>query len=180
MIIWIDGRVNMISLFKKEDKGKKKTISESEKSEVAKEAYKLGFEVGYHKHSEIGWVSERFSHLNKFASERDLHEFVDAYYNRGRDDGVKSKERDIHSGLSKKGIVKEEECAETSHEQVISQIELEQAFEPGFKSVHTTDEHNYSPTQQPTMLDMPEVTSVTKSIKRPTLVDGFKPLKPRR
>jgi len=170
----------MVNLFKKEDKGKKKTISESERSEIAKEAYKLGFEVGYHKHSELGWVTERFSHLDKFASERGLEEFVKAYYSRGRDDGVRSKERDIHSGLSKKGIKKQEERAEISHEQVFSQIEPEQAFEPGFKSVHTTDEHNYSPTQQPTMIDIPQVTSVTKSIKRPTLVDGFKSLKPRR
>ncbi len=96
----------MVNLFKKEDKGKKKTISESERSEIAKEAYKLGFEVGYHKHSELGWVTERFSHLDKFASERGLEEFVKAYYSRGRDDGVRSKERDIHSGLSKKGIGK--------------------------------------------------------------------------
>jgi hypothetical protein len=128
-----------------------------ENGKVAKEAYKLGFEVGYHKHSEIGWVTERFSHLDKFASERGLEEFVKAYYSRGRDDGVRSKERDIHSGLSKKGIGKK-----------VGQEEL---------SKERTD--NHSPTQQPTMIDMPEVTSVTKSIKRPTLVDGFKSLKPR-
>ena len=147
----------MVHLFKKEGKSKKKTISELEWSRVAKEAYKLGFEVGYHKHSEIGWVTEKFSHLDKFASDRGREDFVKANYNRGREDGIKSRERNIHS-----------------------QIELEQAFEPGFKTCHATDEHNYSPTQQPTMMDMPEVTSVTKSISRPTLVDGFKPLKPRR
>ena len=177
MIIWIDGRVNMVSLFKKNEK--KKTINESERSEVAKEAYKLGFEVGYHKHSELGWVTERFSHLDKFASERGLHEFVHAYYDKGRVDGVKSKERDIHSGLSKKGIVKEEERAELSKERVINE-KPETAFEPGFKPTRTIDDHNYSPTQQPTMMDIPQATSVTKSINRPTLVDGFKPLKPRR
>ncbi|HJH30559.1 MAG TPA: hypothetical protein C5S51_12905 [Methanosarcinaceae archaeon] len=169
----------MVSLFKKEDKGKKKTISESEKSEVEKEAYKLGFEVGYHKHSEIGWVSERFSHLDKFASERGLEEFVKVHYERGRDDGVKSKERDIHTGLSKKGIEKEDERAEVSKERVVHE-KPEQVFEPGFKGTRTIDDHNYSPTQQPTMTDIPQVTSVTKSISRPTLVDGFKPLKPRR
>ncbi len=170
----------MVSLFKKEDKGKKKTISESEKSDLEKEAYKLGFEVGYHKHSEIGWVSERFSHLDKFAGERGLEEFVQVYYSRGRLDGVKSKERDIHSGLSKKGIEKEEERAEVSKESTAVHEKPEIAFEPGFKPTHTIDEHNYSPTQQPTMIDIPEVTSVTKSINRPTLVDGFKALKPRR
>ena len=168
----------MVNLFKKEDKGKKKTISESERSEVAKEAYKLGFEVGYHKHSELGWVTERFSHLDKFASERGLEEFVHAYYDRGRTDGVKSKERDIHSGLSKKGIGKEEKRVEFSKERAV-QEKPEIAFEPGFKTTRT-DDHNYSPTQQPTMMDIPQVTSVTKSISRPTLVDGFKPLKPKR
>ena len=168
----------MVSLFKKEEK--KKTINESERSEVAKEAYKLGFEVGYHKHSELGWVTERFSHLDKFASERGLHEFVHAYYDKGRVDGVKSKERDIHSGLSKKGIEKEKERVEVSKEGIVAQEKFEAAFKSGFKARYTTDEHNYSPTQQPTMMDMPEVTSVTRSIKRPTLVDGFKPLKPRR
>ena len=170
----------MVSLFKKEDKGKKKTISESERSEVAKEAYKLGFEVGYHKHSELGWVTERFSHLDKFASERGLHEFVHTYYDRGRVDGVKSKERDIHSGLSKKGAEKEETRAEVLKVETAVHEKIEPAFEPGFKPTRTTDEHNYSPIQQPTMMDMPEVTSVTKSIKRPTMVDGFKSLKPRR
>ncbi len=169
----------MVNLFKKEDKGKKKTISESERSEIAKEAYKLGFEVGYHKHSEIGWVSERFSHLDKFASERGLEEFVHVYYDRGRDDGVKSKERDIHSGLSKKGIKKEDERVELSKERVVHE-KPEPVFEPGFKATRTIDDHNYSPTQQPTMTDIPQITSVTKSINRPTLVDGFKPLKPRR
>lgn len=169
----------MVSLFKREDKGKKKTISESERSEVAKEAYKLGFEVGYHKHSKIGWVSERFSHLDTFASERGLEEFVQAYYSRGRDDGVKSKERDIHSGLSKNGIGKEEKRVESSQERVV-QEKSEIAFEPGFKPTRKIDDQNYSPTQQPTMMDMPQITSVTKSISRPTLVDGFKPLKPRR
>lgn len=169
----------MVSLFKREDKGKKKTISESERSEVAKEAYKLGFEVGYHKHSKIGWVSERFSHLDNFAIERGLEEFVQAYYSRGRDDGVKSKERDIHSGLSKNGIGKEEKRAELSKERV-AQEKPEIAFEPGFKPTRKINDQNYSPTQQPTMMDMPQVTSVTKSISRPTLVDGFKPLKPRR
>ena len=168
----------MVSLFKKEDKGKKKTISESERSEVAKEAYKLGFEVGYHKHSKIGWVSERFSHLDTFASERGLEEFVEAYYSRGRDDGVKSKERDIHSGLSKKGI-KEEKQSESPKERVI-QEKPEITFEQGFKSTRELDDHMYSPAKQPTMMDMPQATSVTKSISRPTLVDGFKPLKPRR
>ena len=167
----------MVSLFKKEEK--KKTISEFERSDVAKEAYKLGFEVGYHKHSEIGWVSERFSHLDTFASERGLEKFVQPYYAKGRDDGVKSKERDIHSGLSKKGIEKEEKQVEFSKERVV-QEKPEIVFEPGFKSNRTTDDHNYSPTKQPTMMDIPKITSVTKSISRPTLVDGFKPLKPRR
>lgn len=175
----IDGCVSMVSLFKKEDKGKKKTISESEKSELAKEAYKLGFEVGYHKHSKIGWVSERFSHLDNFASERGLEGFVQAYYSRGKDDGVKSKERDIHSGLSKKGIGKEKEQLEFSKERAVVHDKPEIAFEPGFKTTRA-DDHNYSPTQQPTMIEIPQATSVTKSINRPTLVDGFKPLKPRR
>ncbi|MDO9517098.1 MAG: hypothetical protein Q7J10_03505 [Methanosarcinaceae archaeon] len=170
----------MASLFKKEDKSKKKTITESERSDVAKEAYKLGFEVGYHKHSELGWVTESFSHLDKFASERGLKDFVHVYYDKGRVDGVKSKERDIHSGLSKKGIEKEEERVERSHEQVHPQVGFEKAFEPGFKTRHTTDEHNYSPTHQPTMMDMPESISVARSINRPTMVNGFRPLKTRR
>ena len=167
----------MVSLFKKNEK--KKTINESERSEVAKEAYKLGFEVGYHKHSEFGWVTESYSHLDKFASERGLHDFVNAYYDKGRVDGVKAKERDIHSGLSEKGIAKEEEQAGLPKESVVFE-KIEPVFEPGFKTHHTTDEHNYSPTQQPNMLDMPEATSIIKSISRPALVDGFKPLKPRR
>ena len=170
----------MVSLFKREDKGKKKIISESEKSDLSKEAYKLGFEVGYHKHSEIGWVSESFSNLDKFASECNLHEFVQTYYDRGREDGVKSKERAIHSGLSKKGIEKEDERVELLKERTGVHEKSEIAFEQGFEPTSTIDDHNYSPTQQPTMMDMPEATSVTKSINRPTLVDGFKPLKPRR
>jgi len=171
------GSVKMASLFKKEDKSKKKTITESERSDVAKEAYKLGFEVGYHKHSELGWVTESFSHLDKFASERGLKDFVYVYYDKGRVDGVKSKERDIHSGLSKKGIEKEEKLVEFSKKEIVVHEKPELIFEPGFKTHHTTDEHNYSPTQQPTMMDMPEVISVVRSINRPTMVNGFKPLK---
>lgn len=169
----------MVSLFKKEHNSKKIFISESDKYELSKKAYDLGFEVGYHKHSKIGWVSEKFSYLDKFACEHGLDNFVQAHYSRGSEDGIKSKEHDIYLGLSKKGIAREDEHIKFSKESMIVQKKSEPVFDSGFKSTNK-NEHNYSPTQQPAMMDVPHVTSVTKSIDRPTLVDGFKPLKPRR
>jgi hypothetical protein len=172
--------VKMVKLFKKGEKKKKRDITESEKSELIKRVYELGFEVGYHKHSELGWVTERRSEFDSFAREYGLEDLVRSNYQKGREEGARSKDRDIHGGLGKKQTKKEDEKPKVSPPPSIPvRKKSEDETEDSFRTRHTTDERNYSPTKQPTMIDLPQVTSLSTSIERPTQINGFKPLKPK-
>lgn len=171
--------VKMVKLFKKGEKKKKRSITESEKSELIKRVYELGFEVGYHKHSELGWVTERYSKFDVFAREYGLEDFVRSSYMKGKEEGSKSKDRDVHGGLGKKQTKKEEEKPKVSPQIMPVRKKSEDGTEDGFRTRHTTDERNYLPTKQPTMIDLPQVTSLTTTIERPTQINGFKPLQPK-
>jgi len=170
-------KVKMKRLFKKDEN--KKTISEPERAELAKRIYELGFEVGYHKHSELGWVTERRSKLDAFAREYGLDEFIRSYYIEGKENGARSKERDMHAGLSGKVGEKEVEQVHVPSARVSFGEKPEEDFENSFKRRDTTDERTYAPVKQPTMIDLPDVTLVTKAIDRPTLLKGFKALMPK-
>ena len=55
----------MVRFFSKKEE--KTQLTDAEVAELTKNAYELGFGVGYHKHSELGWVSERYSMLEDLA-----------------------------------------------------------------------------------------------------------------
>ncbi|MBN2488811.1 MAG: hypothetical protein JXA98_07265 [Methanosarcinaceae archaeon] len=170
----------MVKLFKKGETKKKRELTDSEKSEFIKGVYELGFEVGYHKHSELGWVTEKYSKFEIFAREYGLEDIARSNYLKGKEEGARSKDRDVHGGLGKKQAKKDEDKTKVSTPTGIPvRKKSEDETEDGFRTHHTTDERNYSPTKQPTMIDLPQVTSLTGSIERPTQIKGFKPLQPK-
>lgn len=166
----------MVALFKKEDK--KKTLSESERLELSRKTYELGFEVGYHKHSELGWVAESYSKLESFAGEHGLEELVSKVYSKGKEDGFQSKKRDMYTGLSREEVGDEGEYSSPSSYPMAPE-KAEMLFESGFRSSHR-NENTYAPIEKPTMTNLPEMTSMTEVIKGPTQLKGFEPLVPKR
>ncbi|RLG22339.1 hypothetical protein DRN72_02255 [Methanosarcinales archaeon] len=74
---------------------------------VLVQCYKLGFEVGYHGHSEIGWVGQRYASLLNIASRMGLENLAIEYYEKGKKDGVLKKNYDIHSRFYKQKMKEE-------------------------------------------------------------------------
>ncbi len=68
-------------------------------SDLANKIYNLGFEVGYHKHSEIGWVAREYSHLIDKAMKTGLKN-PEKLYEKGKIEGGKKKEIDLTVGES--------------------------------------------------------------------------------
>ena len=166
----------MAGLFKK--KGEKKTLGESERLELSRKAYELGFEVGYHKHSELGWVVDSYSKMETFARKYDLLNLVNGYYAKGKEDGLQSKKRDMNVALSKRDIENEKEESVSAFQ--LPRAEIKVDFESGFSSSHGASGRTYAPIEEPTMIVPPKMTSMIGSIKIPEQIKGFEPLVPKR
>ncbi|MCD6207930.1 MAG: hypothetical protein J7J06_08090 [Methanosarcinales archaeon] len=139
-------------LFKK-TKGPK-PISDSLMSELVGEIHKLGHDVGYHRHTEVGWVSVEYGRLIETASIYGVEETIRRYYAQGKKEGA---ERRKHEHLTQGGTVAVEE----------------QALIPAV--VRLSPAHR--------MIARPEATSAPQNIDRPKMVDrpkaldGFAPVK---
>ncbi|MEL4306416.1 hypothetical protein [Methanococcoides sp. LMO-2] len=153
----------------------KPTLAELKRAEVEKKAFELGFEVGYHKHSEIGWVKESIVKLESQVSSLGLGDIVSDKYVQGKEEGSLAREKGlkIAPGTS---VFKKEEPA----------VLVEPVF--GKPEEKTSDEHTeyvknetvFAPVNRPELLDNPSCTSLTKAVERPTNLDGFKPLMPKK
>lgn len=141
-------------LFKK-TKGPK-PISDSLMSELVNEIHKLGHDVGYHRHSEMGWVSDKYGKLIETASIYGVEETLRRYYAQGKAEGAECRK---HEHLTQGGTVAVEEEA----------------------PIPTVARSPPAPAQR--MIARPEATSAPQSIERPKMVDrpkaldGFAPLK---
>lgn len=163
-------------LFKKGET--KRKLSDSEKAELAKRAYELGFEVGYHKHSELGWVSERYSALESVAKDAGLLELVSENYRMGKEAGTKDRERDIKLGVSKKEQIRKKHAFEA-----LSFIRSEEKdfihLKSGFSSFQEKNENVMSMLQHPSVTDLPSLVEISRSLERPQMLNGFKLLIPK-
>jgi hypothetical protein len=169
----------MVALFKKEKHSK--VISEADRAHLAEVSRKLGFEVGYHRHSEIGWVQEQLSRLYSFAEEYDLRDFARDSYLSGKEEGAKAKERDTKSGLRGSGI----DSATEPERSVIVPVErpvTSTSFsrKESYKAQRQTIEASSAAIQQPTMVDLPESVQLPKSVEMPSMLEGSKHLLPRK
>jgi hypothetical protein len=171
----------MVALFKKEKESK--VISEADRAHLAEVSRKLGFEVGYHRHSEIGWVQEQLSRLYGFADEYDLRDFARENYLRGKEEGSKAKERDTKSGLRGSGA-----DSGTEDTSVVFSTERPSTTAPasfsrsdsGYKVQRATIEASSAAIQQPTMVDLPENVKLTKAVEMPSMLEGSKHLLPKK
>lgn len=163
-------------LFKKVET--KIKLSESEKAELEKRAYDLGFEVGYHKHSELGWVSERYAALESVAKDAGLLEIVSDNYKRGKEAGAKNRERNMKLGLSQKEK-DQGKHASGSLSNISSEEKDRVHVRSGFKSFHDDNEQLYSMLQHPGITDLPSMTEVPRAVERPQMINGFRLLFPK-
>lgn len=166
----------MVRFFAKKEE--KTQLTDSEIAELSKNAYDLGFEVGYHKHSELGWVSERYSMLEDLAKEAGLDNLVKEQYAKGKEGGIKAKERDLNAGLSKKEIEKKRNESKVDYN-AFNQDHQERLIESGFRSSLVTVDHAFGMISQPSFMNLPESTSRTRALDRPSQLQGFKPLSPK-
>ncbi len=90
--------------------GRKNGIKAKEEvRELLEEAYNLGYFMGYGGHSDwVGWAREQREGLYKKAEELGVYPLVKDAYARGKEDGAKKREEDIHLGLIEKGRITEE------------------------------------------------------------------------
>ncbi len=156
----------MVRIFRKRDE--KKSISDDEKDRLIKKAYELGFEVGYHRHSEIGWVNQSLVTLYNFSREYGLEEIVRDSYHGGKKKGSAIRERDLKKDLSPTRVSQYENIH-------VSGIINPSGISSGYSKQHKTI-HSKSPVNRPTMMNLPENTSIVGMIQRPSQIKGFFPL----
>ena len=166
----------MVRFFSKKEE--KTQLTDAEVVELTKSAYDLGYEVGYHKHSELGWVSERYSMLEDLAKTAGFATLVKERYTTGKSEGIKAKERDMHAGLSKKEAEKERQDSKVVYDISISS-NTNGRIDSGYGSSVVTDKSIAGMILRPSLMNMPESTSRTKVIDRPSQLRGFKPLYPK-
>lgn len=165
----------MVRFFAKKEE--KTQLTDAEITELSNNAYELGFEVGYHKHSELGWVSERYSMLEDLAKEAGFGELVKERYIQGKEDGLKSKERDMNAGLSRKNTSKQRDKSKGEYGAFTSKGPGK-LLESGYGFTHNGD--NFAGMiMRPSLMNLPGSTSRTKAIDRPSQLKGFKPLYPK-
>ncbi|MDG6244739.1 MAG: hypothetical protein QCH31_10205 [Methanolobus sp.] len=168
----------MVKIFKRA--GEKKILPEEGREQLAIASQRLGFEVGYHRHSEIGWVHEKLTQIYRFAEEYDLRDFVKENYNRGKEEGSKTKERDTKSGLS--GGISSQEPEKTpgftfersKNDQTLPKTDV------GYKSSTISVPVASNMILQPGLVDLPDNIERTKAIERPSFLDGARHLTPKK
>lgn len=163
-------------LFKKADA--KRKLSDSEKAELEKRAYELGFEVGYHKHSELGWVSERYAALESVAKEAGLLELVSENYRKGKETGTKNRERDMKLSLSKKTKEKERHAAQALYD-ISSQEKNHLHLRSGFTTFQESNKYQHTMLRYPSVTELPSLTEMSGAVERPQMINGFRLLVPK-
>ncbi|WP_406660292.1 hypothetical protein V7O66_10640 [Methanolobus sp. ZRKC3] len=168
----------MVALFKKDEKIK--SISAEEKQKLSEESRNLGYEVGYHRHSEIGWVQEHISRLDEFAAQYGLKDFVREQYNLGKEEGSRSKDRDTKSGLSKGAEEKDDgKRVDISIESLTAKMPASNV-ESGYKSSSYTSSNCSAPIEQPSLVSLPENVELPRAVGRPALLGGSTHLLPKK
>jgi len=140
-------------LFKK--KKDLKSMSESLRTEILDAMYKLGSEVGYYHHSEIGWVAEAYNKHISRAAEYGIEDMLKQRYLKGKADGANRKKHETDTSTKA-------EVPESAHAPKVERLP------PAYR-----------------MVALPEATGAPKSIEQPKMVDrpkaldGFAPVSPR-
>jgi hypothetical protein len=170
----------MVRIFKKQG-DEKKELPHDGKVQLADASRRLGFEVGYHRHSEIGWVRDKLTQLYNFADQYELHDFVKEHYDYGKEEGAKTKDRDTKSGLSRMSGGKVEPEAPPNFT-----VERNKNENTGsnIKSGYNNADYSFSGssdmTSQPRLVDLPDNIERAKVVDRPSFLNGAKHLTPKK
>jgi len=132
---------------------------------LLKSTRNLGYEVGYYRHSEIGWVDKEYTKILEKAKKYQLEDDIRELYDRSKKKGAKEQGRAISKGFSRKSVSDEKTTdkqtsftkSETTEQRDIEEetvSELAQHFLDIF--VHH---------------DIPEATSRPDLLKRTAVVD---------
>ena len=123
--------------------------------ELIKRVYALGYDVGYHHHSEIGWVSDTYNALAGQADDVELKNLLRQYYRKGIEEGEKHRRHGVQGRAAKK-------------------VGTDRAFE--LSDYETTSPLSAANTllQQPRVLSMPGNIMRTVLINQPVNLVGFR------
>lgn len=173
----------MINFFKKdEDTRNIFNPRKPQNTEILKNVYNLGFEVGYNKHSELGWVTDKYFRLYSLSKMYNLDEYVYRYYVKGKRDGSQETERNPYASFSCEEKKSEDRSKKSQESLELETIQdTETYFESGVGCEYNNDyECIYTPVQKPTMLDLPDFLSKPEKLDKPENVKGFKPFTQKR
>ena len=90
----------------KPDKSDK--IGHYNREELIEATYKLGFEVGYFKHNEDGWVGRKYTEICDLSNKIGLDIDIEDYYQAAKNEGIDKRRYDVVKGLSGKSESTEE------------------------------------------------------------------------
>jgi hypothetical protein len=122
--------------------------------ELIKRMYALGYNVGYHHHSEIGWVLNTYNTLAGQTDDARLKNLLRQYYLKGKDDGKKRRKHAVQGRVAKKT-----ETNKTS-----------ELFNETASQVSAVD----TLLQQPGVLNIPNMVMQTALIDLPANLSGFR------
>lgn len=69
---------------------------------LLEKVYKLGQEVGYFNHSEVGWVHREYRKIRAEAQKLGIEVQIKDCYEKGKDEGAYRKQHDMSKGMGKK------------------------------------------------------------------------------
>ena len=168
----------MVALFKKDKEIK--SISSEDKQKLAEASRNLGYEVGYHRHSEIGWVQEQLSRLDNFSSQYGLKDFSREQYNLGKEQGSKDKDRDTKSGLSRLTPEKEDERRVEISTEPSRPVSSASRVGSGYRHSSEIFGNSQAPTERPTLVSLPETVEMPKAVEMPKVLEGSRHLLPKK
>ncbi|WP_321429767.1 hypothetical protein [uncultured Methanolobus sp.] len=169
----------MVRIFKKQDG--KKELPHDGKVQLADASRRLGFEVGYHRHSEIGWVRDKLTQIYSFADQYDLRDFVKEHYNNGKEEGAKAKDRDTKSGLSRQVGSKVEPEAPPNFTIEKSKTDYADSnIKSGYNNADYESSGSSEMTRQPRLVDLPDNIERAKVVDRPSFLNGARHLTPKK
>jgi hypothetical protein len=137
------------------------TNRETERAELIKKLYALGFEVGLKNHSEIGWVLREYNNLLENAHKLGIKS-PEIHYHDGKLKGKKNRDKgtDLHKAPEK--------VANFVKKVTVSEIKIESGGIEEFEVLQLQ--------RKPDLNELPNLVKKTEYTEIPRLLDGFKPL----
>lgn len=128
--------------------------------------YKLGFEVGYFHHSEVGWVSRKYKELDDLAKANAKNIDVEKYYHAAKQDGREKRQKDIAKGFSQK--------PENSSSEPHEKVEITSAQTDTESGNTKFSGKSVGPVDFNSPVEKPEIESQPGVIKKPTVLNAPK------